>query len=55
MCRDPNSTAVRSAAPKAEKVMTGHDRTQEAFHKNRERLSAERLAREMAELLKVKK
>jgi len=39
----------------AEKAITDHDRTQKAFHKNRERLRAERLAREAAELLKVKK
>jgi hypothetical protein len=31
---------------KAVKAMTDHQKTQEAFHENRERLKAERLARE---------
>jgi hypothetical protein len=30
----------------AEKAMTDHERAQKAFHENRERLKAERLARE---------
>jgi Skp family chaperone for outer membrane proteins len=30
----------------AEKAMTDHERAQKAFHQNRERLKAERLARE---------
>ncbi len=32
----------------AEKALTDHERTQKAFHENRERLKAERLAREAA-------
>jgi hypothetical protein len=40
----------------AEKAMTEHETTQKAFHANRERLKAERLAREAAETpLPVKK
>jgi hypothetical protein len=34
----------------AEKAMTEHERAQKAFSNNRERLKAERLAREAAEL-----
>jgi hypothetical protein len=47
-------TAARTQAQKAFKeadvkvAMSEHDRTQEAFHANRERLKAERLAREAA-------
>jgi hypothetical protein len=32
----------------AEKAMSEHEKAQRAFHKNRERLKAERLAREAA-------
>jgi hypothetical protein len=40
----------------AEKAMTDHERTQKAFHENRVRLRAERLAREATESgLKAKK
>jgi hypothetical protein len=40
----------------AEKAMTDHERTQKAFHENRSRLRAERLAREATESgLKAKK
>jgi hypothetical protein len=38
----------------AAKAMTDHERAQKAFNENRERLKAERLAREAAEL-KAKK
>lgn len=34
---------------KTGKAMTEHEKAQEAFHKNRERLKAERLIREAAE------
>jgi len=34
----------------AAKAMTDHDRAQKAFHENRERLRAERVAREAKEL-----
>jgi len=56
------STELRSLTPaqrqarkafrqvEAEKAMTDHDRAQNAFQKNRERLKAERLARGAAEL-----
>jgi hypothetical protein len=37
----------------AEKAMTEHEKAQRAFHKNRERLKAERMARE-AQALKGK-
>jgi hypothetical protein len=40
----------------AAKAMTDHERTQKAFHENRARLKAERLAREATESgLKAKK
>jgi hypothetical protein len=40
----------------AEKAMTDHERAQKAFHENRSRLKAERLAREVtANRLKAKK
>jgi hypothetical protein len=34
----------------AVKTMTDHEKAQNAFHENRERLKAERLAREAAEI-----
>ena len=39
----------------AEKAMTEHEIAQKAFHANRERLKAERLAREAAETPAAKK
>ena len=49
---DPDFPLSERAAQKAfgdkRKSMTEYERTQEAFHKNYERLKAERLAREAA-------
>ena len=42
------------AAAEAKKAMSDHEKAQKAFHENRERLKAERLARG-AEALKAKK
>jgi hypothetical protein len=49
----PMTTAERNARKvfrqiDAEKAMSEHEKAQRAFHKNRERLKAERLAREAA-------
>jgi hypothetical protein len=49
----PMTTAERNAREAfrqvdADKAMTEHEKAQKAFHKNRERLKAERLAREAA-------
>jgi len=48
-----NSTKFRQVD--AEKAMTEHEIAQKAFHANRERLKAERLAREAAETPAAKK
>ena len=47
---------VRKAfrAAEAEKAMSEHEKKQKAFHDNRERLKAERLAREAAARAKGK-
>jgi hypothetical protein len=44
----PEERQARDAARRveAEKAMRDHDAAQQAFHRNRERLKAERLARE---------
>ncbi|MBR0778090.1 hypothetical protein JQ543_10435 [Bradyrhizobium diazoefficiens] len=46
----PEQRQARDAARRveAEKAMRDHEETQRAFHANRERLRAERLAREAA-------
>jgi hypothetical protein len=49
----PMTTAERNARKAfrqvdADKAMSEHEKAQRAFHKNRERLKAERLAREAA-------
>jgi hypothetical protein len=46
---DAEREAQKAFKPlEAGKVMTEHEKTQRAFHANRERLKAERLAREVA-------
>jgi hypothetical protein len=41
------------AAAEAKKALSEHEKTQKAFHENRERLKAERLAREAEALNKM--
>ena len=57
--RKPLTPAQREARKvfreaEAKKAISDHEKAQKAFHENRERLKAERLARE-AEALKAKK
>ncbi|WGD49625.1 hypothetical protein QA641_28840 [Bradyrhizobium sp. CB1650] len=53
MLRDQSATRARRAANKLfkqvepKKPVTEYEKTQQAFHENRERLKAERLAREV--------
>ena len=46
----PAEQEARKAFKQAETEITDHEKAQKAFHENRERLKAERLAREAAGL-----